>query len=45
MPAEGVDPCPTQRVLGHGTVTLTLGTYSHVLEGMARQAAQAMDRA
>jgi len=40
-----VHPKLVQTMLGHSTITLTLDTYSHVLEGMGRQAADALDAA
>jgi integrase len=32
-----------QEILGHSTVTLTLGTYSHVIPALKRDAADRMD--
>jgi integrase len=41
--AQGVHPKVVQERLGHSTITLTLDTYSHVLEGMQREAATKLD--
>jgi integrase len=41
--AEGIHPKVMQEMLGHGTVTLTLSTYSHVLPSLHRDAATTMD--
>jgi integrase len=41
--AQGVHPKIVQERLGHSTITLTLDTYSHVLEGMQREAATKLD--
>ena len=38
-----VNPKKVSEMLGHSTVAVTLDTYSHVLPGMHRQAAQIMD--
>jgi integrase len=35
----GVHPKVVQERLGHATVSITLGTYSHVTAGMGREAA------
>lgn len=43
--AQGVRARIVQDVLGHSQVTMTLGTYSHVMPTMLQQAADAMDRA
>jgi site-specific recombinase XerD len=43
--AEGVPARVVQDVLGHSQVSLTLGTYSHVMPTMLKEAAEAMDRA
>jgi integrase len=40
---QGVHPKVVSEMLGHGTVGLTLDTYSHLLPTMHRQAAAAMD--
>jgi len=39
----GVSPKVVSERLGHSTVVLTLGTYSHVLPGMQEQAASKLD--
>ena len=41
--AQGVHPKVVQERLGHSTVTLTLDTYSHVLQGMQRDASDRLD--
>lgn len=41
--AEGVHPKVVQERLGHATISITLDTYSHVLEGMDREAANRLD--
>jgi integrase len=38
-----VNPKKVSEMLGHSTVAITLDTYSHVLPGMHRQAAEIMD--
>jgi integrase len=43
MLLQGASPKLVQEVLGHADVTLTLRTYSHVLPGVSRQAADSMD--
>jgi integrase len=40
---QGVHPKVVSDMLGHGTVGLTLDTYSHLLPAMHQQAAAAMD--
>jgi integrase len=40
---QGVSPRVVQEILGHSSVTLTLGTYSHVLPAFKREAADRMD--
>ena len=40
---QGVHPKVVSEMLGHGTVGLTLDTYSHLLPTMHKQAATAMD--
>ena len=40
---QGVHPKVVSDMLGHGTVGLTLDTYSHLLPAMPQQAAAAMD--
>ncbi|HME70122.1 MAG TPA: site-specific integrase [Myxococcota bacterium] len=41
--AQGVHPKIVQERLGHSSIVLTLDTYSHVLEGMQREAAVKLD--
>lgn len=41
--AGGTNPKIVQELLGHSTITLTLDTYSHVIEGMQAEAARTMD--
>jgi integrase len=41
---QGVSPRVVQEILGHSSVTLTLGTYSHVLPTLEREAADRMDQ-
>lgn len=43
MLMQGVHPKVISDRLGHSTVKLTMGTYSHVLPGIQREAAQKMD--
>jgi integrase len=45
MLAQKISPRVVQHVLGHSTIALTLGTYSHVLADVAEEAAAAMDAA
>ncbi|MGH2442186.1 MAG: site-specific integrase [Chloroflexota bacterium] len=40
---QGVSPKVVQEMLGHSSITLTLGTYSHVLPPMRREAADRMN--
>jgi integrase len=40
----GVHPKLVQHLLGHGTVALTLNTYSRVTPGLSHEAARTMDR-
>ena len=40
---EGVHPKVVQERLGHATIAITLDTYSHVVEGMQREAANRLD--
>jgi integrase len=44
MLQEGVHPSVVREMLGHSTVMLTLGTYSHVMPNMQREAATKLDR-
>jgi integrase len=43
MLKQGVHPKIVQERLGHSSIAVTLDTYSHVLPGMQRQAAEALD--
>lgn len=43
--AQGVSPRVVQEVLGHSQVSLTLGTYSHVLPQLLTDAAKRIDEA
>jgi integrase len=43
--SQGVPARVVQEVLGHSQVSLTLGTYSHVMPTMLQEAATAMNRA
>lgn len=43
MLERGVHPKIVQEMLGHSTITLTLGTYSHVAPAMHAEAAREMD--
>jgi integrase len=40
---QGMHPKVVSDMLGHGTVGLTLDTYSHLLPGMHQEVAKAMD--
>ncbi len=42
---EGVNPRVVQERLGHAAVSMTLGTYSHVLPDLQAEAAEKLDRA
>jgi integrase len=42
---KGVHPEIVQERLGHATISITLGTYSHVLPGMGDQVANVIDEA
>lgn len=42
---QGIHPKIVSERLGHATVAITLDTYSHVLDGMDREAADSVDRA
>lgn len=39
-PYSGVHPKVVQERLGHSSIALTLDRYSHVIEGMDREAAE-----
>jgi len=41
--AAGVDLAVVSKMLGHSSITITADTYAHLLEGVARQAAEAAD--
>jgi integrase len=41
--AQGVSPRVVMEILGHSQISLTLGTYSHVLPELRRQAADRLD--
>ncbi|OYV96223.1 MAG: hypothetical protein B7Z73_01085 [Planctomycetia bacterium 21-64-5] len=41
--AEGVHPKVVQERLGHSQISITLDTYSHVLEGMQREASDKLE--
>jgi integrase len=43
--ALGENPKVVQERLGHSTITLTMDTYSHVLEGMQQQATDRLSQA
>ena len=43
--AAGVHPGITSAVLGHTDPGFTMRTYQHVLDGMAEQAAEALEQA
>lgn len=43
MLAQGIHPKVASERLGHGNVSITLDTYSHVTKTMGRQAADAVD--
>ena len=40
--AQGTHPKYVQELLGHATIAITLGTYSHVIPGMSDHTARAM---
>jgi integrase len=44
MLKEKINPRIVQARLGHSSVSLTLDTYSHVLEGMQEEAAIKLDQ-
>ena len=41
--AAGTDFALVSKMLGHSSITLTADTYSHLLDGIGRQAAEAAD--
>jgi integrase len=41
--AQNVHPRVVMEVLGHSQISLTLGTYSHVIPSLQRKAASRMD--
>ena len=41
--AQGVHPKVVQERLGHASISLTMDTYSHVIEGMQQEAAARLD--
>jgi integrase len=41
---EGLHPKVVAELLGHASITLTLGVYSHVLPGMREQAAAKLEK-
>jgi hypothetical protein len=43
MLAAGVDLGIVSKMLGHSSIALTADTYSHLLEGVGQQAAEAAD--
>lgn len=43
--AKGVPPRVVQELLGHSDISVTMGTYSHVLPFMQRDAAAQMEEA
>ncbi|MFE5793538.1 tyrosine-type recombinase/integrase [Streptomyces sp. NPDC056503] len=43
--AQGVDARVIMETLGHGTITMTLDTYAHVMQTTLRAAADRMDDA
>ncbi len=42
---EGVDVAVVSAILGHASPAFTMSVYQHVREGMAEQAADAIERA
>ncbi|MGP5071702.1 tyrosine-type recombinase/integrase [Arthrobacter rhombi] len=44
MLAQGVPARVAMEILGHSTINLTLGTYSHVIPELTRDAAEKMDQ-
>lgn len=45
MLTQGVHPKVVQEMLGHANITITLDTYSHLLDGMGNTGASALDDA
>lgn len=45
MLTAGIHPKVVQETLGHSNITLTLGTYSHVLPSLQSEAADRLDEA
>ena len=43
--AEGEHPKTIQDRLGHASITTTLGTYGHLLDGLEEAAAERLDAA
>jgi integrase len=43
--AQHVPPRVVMETLGHSRISVTLGTYTHVMPALQRDAADAMDRA
>ena len=43
MQARGIHAKVASEMLGHSTIGITLALYSHVSEGMQREAVQASD--
>jgi integrase len=44
MLTDGVHPKVVQERLGHSSITMTLDSYSHVVEGLQRDAAQRIEQ-
>jgi site-specific recombinase XerD len=42
---EGIDVAVVSAILGHASPGFTMSVYQHVREGMAEQAAEAIERA
>jgi integrase len=43
--AEGLHPKVVSERLGHASIALTLGVYSHVLPGMQERATEKLEKA
>lgn len=43
MLQEGIHPKAVQEIMGHASISTTLGIYGHVTPGMREQAANVMD--